>query len=211
MKKKLLSFVLVVSILVSAICGNTTNVNAAYSEEKKFSMKQCISYAKEAPMLSNIRLFHDNHGYYAVYDYNGRVECFLGKKNETMYFSDFAKKLGGTTTRNVKDFKVTKTENELKKLAFGALIAYICTQAGCPWYAAYLIGVAGDKSTEKLLRSPGKYRMTTIVTSVKAYDRASESYMETYYFHTVAKLEKYDSSTKKWKKIWNISNPEFFV
>ena len=63
-----------------------------------------------------------------------------------MYFSDYAKKLGGNTIRNVKNFTVTKKENELKKLALGALIAYICTQAGFPWYAGFLIGAAGDKS-----------------------------------------------------------------
>ena len=53
--------------------------------------------------------------------------------------------------------------------------------------------------------------MITIVSSVRAFDCASYSYMETYYFYTVSKLEKYDSSKKKWKKIYNINKPYFVL
>ena len=208
--KKLLTFILLLSILTTAIGMKTTNAYAAYAGEKKYTPQQCVSYAKKAPMLANMKLYRDNHKYYyARYFYSGTVERCLGKNIGKMYFSDFAKKLGGATTKNVKNFKVTKAERELKKLAAGALVSYICTQAGCPWYAGYLLGVAGDKGVDALLRKPGSYRMTNVISSIKAYDRASESYMETYYFRIVGTLEKYDSKTKKWKTISAISNPEF--
>lgn len=160
-------------------------------------------------MLSNIRLFQDNHGYYAVYNCNGRVECYLGKKNSEMYFSDFAKKLGGETNCNVKKFTVTKTERELKKMGVGVLCAYICGKLGCPWYTGYLVSFVGDKLAESVLRSPGEYKMTTVVSSVRVFDCAFDSYMKTYYFDTYDKLEKYNKKAKKWEKVWSISKPVF--
>lgn len=207
--KKALNIMMALVILISSIGVYSTTVNAAYTGEKKYTMQQCINIAKKAPMLSNMKLYHDSHDYYAVYKYNGRVECFLGKSNQKMYFSDFVKKLNGSTTSNSKTFKVTKTERELKKFAVGALVAYVCTPAGCPWYAAYVIGYGGDKGVDAILRKPGKYRMTTVSSTIKAYDCASRRYMETYTYYSVSKLEKYNESTKKWSVVWNISSPEF--
>lgn len=91
--KKALNIMMALVILISSIGVYSTTVNAAYTGEKKYTMQQCINIAKKAPMLSNMKLYHDSHDYYAVYKYNGRVECFLGKSNQKMYFSDFVKNL----------------------------------------------------------------------------------------------------------------------
>lgn len=209
--KKVFNIIMALVILVSSTGVYSINVKAAYTGEKKYTMQQCINIAKKAPMLSNMKLYHDSHGYYAVYRYNGRVECFLGKTNQKMYFSDFVKKLNGSTSKKVKTFTVTKTERELKKIVVGALVSYLCTQAGCPWYASYVIGYGGDKGVDAILRKPGKYRMTTVSSKIKAYDCASRGYMETYTYYSVSKLEKYNKSTKRWDVVWKISNPKFII
>lgn len=47
MNKKLLTFILLLSILTTAIGMKTTNAYAAYAGEKKYTPQQCVSYAKK--------------------------------------------------------------------------------------------------------------------------------------------------------------------
>ena len=176
-------------LLIVSVFSNSINAEAAYSGEQKHSIYDYQSVMSQ--IYPGFKIIKDNHGYYARYKNHGNFEVYLGK-TKNMYFSDFAKKFGGTTNCNKKVFKVTKTERELKKLAVGALIAYITTQCGCAWYAAYLLGVAGDKTMDKILRQPGTYRMTTVASTVRIRDGAlkNKNYSTTYVIYPYTKLEK---------------------
>lgn len=204
--KKIRICMFIFVLIFTCVLFNGTTVQAKYAGEKKGSIYTYASQLSKG--YYKVKIKKDNHGYYATYRNNGYFEVYLGK-SKSMYFSDFAKKMGGSSRVKTTKFKVTKTERELKKLGVAVIVAGICEGCGVPWLASTMIGWVTDKGADKLFRQPGTYRETHVICTVPFRNGAirGSGYGMTSYVYPYYKIEK--KVKGKWKVIGTSTKPVY--
>lgn len=201
--QKLNTAIVLASLLILILALKSMQIHAAEPQYSIYTIKDNIKR-----FYPNARILKDNRGYYFTYRNNGYFECYLGK-SKYMTLPNFSKKLGGGSSTSTTTQTITAAERKLKQLSAGLLAAYFTKDVH--WLCGWVSGVSVDSAAGKILRTPGKYRYTTKICTIKIRNGAlkKSGYEKSFYITTQTKVEKYNTTKRRYATLYNNTKPQY--